>query len=320
MADSVFRIRMIPLEEADETIIQLAEGSPNGLVRFHRMLYLKKGSFLFECPDTPESGKMMETLNSSGDMDPVPNEKEQFFQNLLERKTLSHQDNAFGTYGGEWDQNRMVLLFKMKESFSRSLAEIIRSTAPMEKDTILVPMRFDLAAMIRSSRPEDGDDAAEYAMAVIETLEVESGIKAVCGIGNCKSSWQALPESYEEAREALKTAEKAYHTGKVFRYKDQFLERLLSEIPPEEQKRIKAQTFTPEIRRFLNEEIMETLRVFFQNDLNISTASRQLFIHRNTLQYRLDKIKKLTGLDLRRFTDATTFFILLNLQGEKSEY
>ena len=61
--------------------------------------------------------------------------------------------------------------------------------------------------------------------------------------------------------------------------------------------------------------MMETIRVFFRNDLNITAASKELFIHRNTLNYRLDKIKRETGLDLRTFQDAVVFRLICGMAG-----
>jgi len=318
MGDSVFRIRMISREEASEALLRLAEDKPLDLIQFQKKLYIQKGNGFIECEDTPDARAMMALLNTAPDTIPVPNPKEQMFRNWLERKTMSLRDGQFAEFDQDPAKSRSILLFTMKEGFNRSLAEVFKATAPIEKNTVLIPMRYDTVALIRTNHSEE-DDAAEYAMAVIETLEVENGIKVVCGIGNCKHSWQMLPESFEEAREALETAKKSYHNGKVFQYKEQFLERLLAEVPPEEQRRIRSRYFTPEIRKLLNEEMMETLHIFFRNDLNISTASRQLFIHRNTLLYRLEKIRKLTGLDVRKFPDASTFYILLKLQTENPE-
>ena len=68
----------------------------------------------------------------------------------------------------------------------------------------------------------------------------------------------------------------------------------------------------------LTEETLETIRVFFRNDLNLSTTARQLFIHRNTLIYRMEKIRKATGLDLRKFEDAAVFRILMSIPDKQA--
>ena len=88
------------------------------------------------------------------------------------------------------------------------------------------------------------------------------------------------------------------------------LERLLSEIPAEKRQQFRRIVMNEQTERILNEETLDTVNMFFASDLNMSDTARQMFIHRNTLTYRLDKIRKETGLDLRKFNDAVIFRIL----------
>ena len=92
--------------------------------------------------------------------------------------------------------------------------------------------------------------------------------------------------------------------------------RMTDLIPPESAKRFREEVIPPGAEKVLTDELIETIRVFFGNDLNLSTTARQLFIHRNTLLYRMDKIRKATGLDLRRFEDAAVFRIMMDIPGE----
>ena len=85
-------------------------------------------------------------------------------------------------------------------------------------------------------------------------------------------------------------------------------------IPAEKAEKIKKDIITDKSEKVLNEETIETVRAFFRNDLNLSTTARQLYIHRNTLIYRLEKIRKATGLDLKRFEDAAVFRMLMSIQ------
>ena len=103
----------------------------------------------------------------------------------------------------------------------------------------------------------------------------------------------------------------------VFMYRKQMLERIIDSIPKEKKKEIRNSFFQNQPGGCLSGELMETVQVFFQNDLNLTAASRQLFIHRNTLNYRLDKIKKIYGLDLRSFSDAAVFKVLLDIPDEQ---
>ena len=160
---------------------------------------------------------------------------------------------------------------------------------------------------------ETEEEAAEFAAAVIETAEIETGIRAQAGIGRTTENAAGLRESFLQASAAIETGVRFRLEGPVFVYARQTAERLLSAIPPEERKRLRDELFTPETRKLMNREMTETVDVFFRNDLNLSTAARQLFIHRNTLIYRLDKIRKATGFDLRVFRDAAVFRMLMRL-------
>ena len=106
----------------------------------------------------------------------------------------------------------------------------------------------------------------------------------------------------------------------VFDYASMLLPRFLSDLSPEIAGRYHRLLFNPSTSRLFNEEMLRTIRVFFQKDLNLSDTARQLHIHRNTLVYRLDKLQQATGLDLRSFDDAVTFRLLLTLGGDNNDH
>ena len=89
------------------------------------------------------------------------------------------------------------------------------------------------------------------------------------------------------------------------------LERFLLELPQDISAYYHSLLFNPSTAKLFNEEMLYTIEMFFKKDLNLSDTARQLYIHRNTLVYRLDKLQKSTGLDLRVFEDAITFKIAL---------
>jgi len=91
------------------------------------------------------------------------------------------------------------------------------------------------------------------------------------------------------------------------------LERFLAEIPGEVSKHYHTLLFNRKTARLFNDEMLHTIEMFFKKDLNLSDTARQLYIHRNTLVYRLDKVQRQIGLDLRKFEDAVTFKIFLAL-------
>ena len=91
-------------------------------------------------------------------------------------------------------------------------------------------------------------------------------------------------------------------------------ERFLADLEPEKAEHYYSLLFNPSTVRLFSEEMLETIDMFFRKDLNLSDTSRQLYIHRNTLVYRLDKVQRQVGLDLRKFEDAMTFKMLLEMR------
>jgi carbohydrate diacid regulator len=89
------------------------------------------------------------------------------------------------------------------------------------------------------------------------------------------------------------------------------LERFLADVPAEMCTKYHRMMFNRKTMRLFNEEMLNTIEKFFENSLNLSETARQIFIHRNTLVYRLDKVQRLIGLDLRAFDDAVTFKLML---------
>ena len=123
-----------------------------------------------------------------------------------------------------------------------------------------------------------------------------------------------LKNSYEEAPRAIEVGHLFHPENSVFVFSTLVLERFLMELPADISAYYHGLLFNRKTSRLFNEEMLYTIDMFFRKDLNLSDAARQLYIHRNTLVYRLDKIQRQTGLDLRRFDDAVTFKILMELK------
>ena len=171
-------------------------------------------------------------------------------------------------------------------------------------------------SVIRQFNHSSEGELAEFCNAVIDTLETEGIVGLKAGIGMEVFDVQGLRDSYLQGLDALALGRKYFSREPVYVYHHQTLERIIDCIPPEKQREIRQQALRNRTYGKLSDEMLETVRVFFQNDLNLTAASRQLFIHRNTLNYRLDKIRKETGLDLRLFRDAVVFCVISALRDE----
>ena len=186
----------------------------------------------------------------------------------------------------------------------------------VEEDDTAVPVDYHTVAFIRNTTDRSVQDLTEYTYAVIGSMEDEgiSGIRA--GTGMETPDLAGLRQSYLQALEALSTGIKYRGQDSVYLYAEQTLERIVDSIPPDRRKEIRDRFLHSASAGLLSSEMLETVRVFFRNDLNLTAASKQLFIHRNTLNYRLDKIRKDTGLDLRHFQDAVVFRIVIEIPEE----
>jgi hypothetical protein len=167
--------------------------------------------------------------------------------------------------------------------------------------------------LIKQTEGLTEEEVTEFAAAVIDTAETEAGIRLQAGIGRLTRRAAELKDSFADAEEAIRLGKRFPSGGSVFTYGHMAAERLMNAVPARERARLRRELFTPETQKLLGSEMMETIDAFFRNDLNLSTTARELFIHRNTLIYRLDKIRKVTGYDLKRFQDAAAFRLLSRL-------
>ena len=213
---------------------------------------------------------------------------------------------------------RCVVLFEAVPDQGKLLEEyVMTEIAPVERGDVVRETSIGKIALIKTCRNHTEDEIREYTAAVIETVETETGIPVQAGIGRTAYTLAGMKDSFSQAEKALEIGRRFRLNGPVFEYGQQIMERLISAVPADERSRMRHEVFTPESEKMMTDEMMETVRAFFQNDLNLSTAARQLFIHRNTLIYRLDKIRKTTGFDLRRFQDAAAFRLLCRLPADE---
>ena len=208
-----------------------------------------------------------------------------------------------------------VVVLRPEEASPRPLTEVIRELAPLEENDLLAEDGAGRALMIKAG--EDPEEIAEFALAMIDTIEGETGLRLRAGISNVHRAPEEWPAGYREALEALDTGDRYRRKAPVQVFARQTLERMVDRIPPEVRTDLRRQVFGEYPERILTEETRETAESFFEADLNLSVAARQMFIHRNTLNYRLDRIQRETGLDLRVFRDAVIFRLLMTEPEEK---
>ena len=177
------------------------------------------------------------------------------------------------------DVSRVVFIVRVTSGGDISAYDVVSSLFPdKQKDFVFNISETDTVLVKEIRKGIDRTDMEKLAASIVDTLSGEHYIKAVVGIGTPIANVKDLATSFKEAQIAMEVS-------KVFDTEKQIIR--------------------------LDQETLFTIQRFFENNLNVSETSRGLFVHRNTLVYRLEKIKKLTGLDLREFDDAIVFKVAL---------
>lgn len=210
------------------------------------------------------------------------------------------------------EMERCVLLFHSVRgihAIRRALLELFDH----EKDTFVVDLDNNNLALVKSMQQIQYMELKELTLAVFDTIREEESLSMMAGIGEPKKGLAPLALSLEEAKTALEIGKKYHENESVYMHKFLLLERLMQEIPAKVAQSYYERLFNRSTSRIFSEETIKTIETFFECHLNIAEAARRLYIHRNTLVYRLDKVQKATGLDLRTFEDAITFRLLYML-------
>ena len=160
---------------------------------------------------------------------------------------------------------------------------------------------------------EDMDEELEgIAVSLVDNLHMEAMVKVRVGYGNVVTQIPDIAQSYQEAKMALEVGKVFYASMDTISYGKLGIGRLIYQLPMSLCDMFIKEVFGDTIPDILeDEEAMSTINKFFENNLNISETARQLYVHRNTLVYRLERIEKAIGLDIRSFDDAMTFRIAI---------
>ena len=207
---------------------------------------------------------------------------------------------------------RAVFLIRQVGSTDVGAIDVVQSLFPEKQvDFVLSISETDVALIKQLSDTTEGKDLYKVAKQNEDALAEELNIKAVIGIGTIVSHIRDLARAYKEAQVAIDVG-KVFDTEKsIINYENLGIGRLIYQLPTTLCEMFLQEVFKKNPIDALDQETLFTINKFFENNLNVSETARKLFVHRNTLVYRLEKIKKLTGLDLREFDDAITFKVAL---------
>ncbi len=210
------------------------------------------------------------------------------------------------------DVMRAVLLIRVNEKNDVSVYDVVQNLFPdKQKDFVINISETDIALVKEVRAGINDKDLEKLAHSVADTLVSEFYTHSNIGIGTIVTGVKDLARSFKEAQVALEVG-KVFDTERsIVSYDNLGIARLIYQLPTTLCEMFLKEVFKKGSIDSLDQETLFTIQRFFENNLNVSETSRKLFVHRNTLVYRLEKIKKLTGLDLREFDDAIVFKVAL---------
>ncbi len=207
------------------------------------------------------------------------------------------------------DAPRAVFLVRQLGHGDVAMVDVLHNLFPDQMQDFVISINETDVVVVRQL--QDGDKPEKIAHQIEDTLHKELYIKTVIGIGTVAEHLRELADSYKDAQTAIDVG-RVFDTEKsVINYENLGIGRLIYQLPTTLCEIFLTEVFKKNSIDSLDQETLFTINKFFENNLNVSETSRKLFVHRNTLVYRLEKIKKLTGLDLRQFDHAIVFKVAL---------
>lgn len=210
------------------------------------------------------------------------------------------------------DAKRVIMIVESDNGKDNNALDIVRANYGSNNKDFITAVDENNVIVVKDLSDGDSSKDIDRAARNIETLLNNEGIKDVhIAYGTIVNELKEASRSYKEAKMALDVGKIFFDERDIIAYSELGIGRLIYQLPIPLCKMFIKEIFGGKSPDDFDEETLMTINKFFENSLNVSETSRQLFIHRNTLVYRLDKLQKSTGLDLRVFEDAITFKIAL---------
>jgi len=240
-------------------------------------------------------------------------DKDNFIKNLLlDNLLLVDIYNRAKKLHVETDVKRIVFIIETKNEKDTNVLEIVRTLFSSKTKDFITAVDEKNIILVKEVKPsETYDDMNKTAKVIVDMLNTEAMSSVNVAYGTIVNEIKEVSRSYKEAKLALDVGKIFYSDRKIIAYSNLGIGRLIYQLPIPLCKMFIKEIFDGKTPDEFDEETLTTINKFFENSLNVSETSRQLYIHRNTLVYRLDKLQKSTGLDLRVFEDAITFKIAL---------
>ena len=247
---------------------------------------------------------------------------------MVAKIAASEIENLIVAYKEKFDRNNFfqnllldnLLLVDIHNRSKKLHIEMLSGLFTVQNGDYLTEVDENSVILIKALDENEGyKEIEEAAMTALDMLNMEAMVNACGSYGTIVGELKDLSRSYKEARMAMDVGRIFYAGKRVISYNELGIGRLIYQLPPSLCRMFIQEIFeTGEMTEF-DQEILTTINTFFENNLNVSETARQLFVHRNTLVYRIEKLQKSTGLDIRTFEDAMTLKIALMVNAYMKE-
>lgn len=240
-------------------------------------------------------------------------DRNNFFQNLLlDNLLLVDIYNRAKKLHIEVAAPRAIFLVEARQERDGIVTELLKGMFSVHSGDYITAVDESNVILIKTLEPNTThQDLMEIAETIVAMMNTEAMLNVKVSFGTVVQELKDVSKSYKEAKMALDVGKIFYAEKDVVAYSTLGIGRLIYQLPVNLCRIFIEEIFQDNVPSNLDDETLTTINKFFENNLNVSETSRQLFVHRNTLVYRIEKIMKSTGLDLRNFDDALTFKIAL---------
>lgn len=240
-------------------------------------------------------------------------DKDNFIKNLLlDNLLLVDIYNRAKKLHIETDVRRVIFIIEISSEKDSNILERVHNLMGLKNQDFVTAVDEKNIIVVKEVGNSEGyAEAEKMAQQMLDVLKGEGIKNSHVAYGTIVNDIKEVSKSYKEAKLALDVGKIFFDEKNVIAYNTLGIGRLIYQLPVPLCKMFIREIFEGKSPDDFDEETLITINKFFENSLNVSETSRQLYIHRNTLVYRLDKIQKTTGLDLRVFEDAITFKIAL---------
>ena len=211
-----------------------------------------------------------------------------------------------------YDTDRAVFALQYDEIRGIDVYDIISGIFPDNGKDFVIDLDNNMIAIVKEVKMGiTASELEKIASQIADTVTSEAMVNIHLGIGTVAANIKDIAKSYKEARIALEVGKVFDGEKYIMNYENLGIARLIYQLPTTLCELFLSEVFKKDSIDSLDSETLYTIQKFFENNLNVSETSRQLYVHRNTLVYRLDKVRKITGLDLRIFDHAIVFKVAL---------